>query len=78
MVAKLAKGMEIFHNLFKETFNYAEDKEWHTILALGDGFNIMIINSHLLDEVNDEVWNTSQSDGLMRSVFSFLRLLITC
>ena len=44
-------------------------KEWHTRLALGDGFNIAIINSRLLDEVNDEVWNTSQSDSLMRSVF---------
>ena len=52
-------------------------KEWHTRLALGDGFNIAIINSRLLDEVNDEVWNTSQSDGLMRSVSSLLCLLIT-
>ena len=52
-------------------------KEWHTRLALGDSFNIMIINSRLLNEVNDEVWNTSQPDGLMRSVFSLLHLLIT-
>ena len=52
-------------------------KEWHPRLALGDGFNITIINSQLLDEVNDEVWSTSQSDSLMRSVSLLLHLLIT-
>ena len=52
-------------------------KEWHMRLALGNISNITIINSRLLDEVNDEVWNTSQLDGLMRSVSLLLRLLIT-
>lgn len=45
-------------------------KEWHTRLATGIGFNIAIINTRLLDEVNDEVWNISQADGLIRSVHS--------
>ena len=53
-------------------------KEWHMRLALGDSFNIAIINSQLLNEVNDEVWNTSQLDGLIRSVSLLLCLLITC